>query len=81
MIEEKTWEEFRDSKLLWWINRTLHLFGWSIVCEIDNGEIIRVYPAKCSFRGFDEGVESDGYAGLTNHIAQNIEEIKKDFEK
>lgn len=27
-VEERTWEEFIDSKLLWWVNRSLHLFGW-----------------------------------------------------
>ena len=27
----RTWKEFLDNGLLWWINRGLHLFGWAIV--------------------------------------------------
>lgn len=27
MVERRSWEEFRESGLLWWVNRTLHLFA------------------------------------------------------
>lgn len=30
MIERKSWEEFRNAGLLWWINMILHTFGWAI---------------------------------------------------
>lgn len=33
MIQRRTWEEFKDNKLLWFINSILHLFGWAIVLE------------------------------------------------
>lgn len=47
MVEKKTWEEFRDTGFLWWINMILHTFGWSIYIEVDDdGEIINVYPAR-----------------------------------
>ena len=36
MINRKSWEEFRNSGLLWWINKTLHMFGWAIVVNIEN---------------------------------------------
>nr|WP_297935692.1 hypothetical protein [uncultured Lachnoclostridium sp.] len=26
MVTKKTWQEFRDSGLLWWINMILHTF-------------------------------------------------------
>ena len=40
MLEERTWKEFRDIKLLWFVNTILHLFGWAIVYEEnDNGEV------------------------------------------
>ena len=43
MVTKKTWQEFRDSGLLWWINMILHTFGWSIVFEISKrGKIIDV---------------------------------------
>ena len=54
MVTRKDWEEFRSSGLLWFINRTLHLFGWAIVFDYDDKtkELKEVYPARCKFRGF-----------------------------
>lgn len=73
MLERKTWEEFRDSKLLWWANRTLHLFGWAIVLEVEaNGEVITAYPARVKFRGFSEQTETEGFAGLTAYLKANV---------
>jgi hypothetical protein len=34
-IQKATWKEFRRSGLLWWINRSLHLFGWAIAVEVE----------------------------------------------
>lgn len=79
MIEPKTWQEFRDSKLLWWVNRTLHLFGWAIVCEVENDRILSVYPAKVKFRGFSEESEADGFTGLTEYLEMNIKNIKDEM--
>ncbi len=27
MIEERTWKEFRETKMLWFVNMILHAFG------------------------------------------------------
>lgn len=78
MIEEKSWKEFRESGLLWFINRTLHLFGWAIVLEFEDDEIIRAYPARVKFRGFSEDIESDGYTKVSEYLENNIEEINKE---
>jgi len=52
-IKEQSWETFRDSGLLWFVNRTLHIFGWSIIIVVrENESIARVYPAKTSFKDF-----------------------------
>lgn len=76
MIERKTWEEFRDCKLLWWVNRLLHTFGWAIVVNIKkSGKIGEVYPARVKFRGFDEKNETEGFIGLTQHLQQNVDEL------
>jgi len=62
MIEKKTWKEFKDAGLLWWINMIIHTFGWVIVFESNKeGDIISVYPAKTDFRGFDEKTNAEGY--------------------
>lgn len=69
MVAKKTWNEFRDSKLLWWVNRSLHIFGWAIVVQIeDSGEISDCYPARVKFRGFDEKNEADGFIGLSTYL-------------
>lgn len=52
MVTRKTWKEFRECGLLWWINMLLHTFGWSVVINVeDNGDITEVYPACVKFRG------------------------------
>ena len=81
MIQKKTWSEFKESGLLWWINRMLHLFGWAIVIEMDaNGEINEVYPSHCSFRGFSDDVEDRGFKNLTKHMSDNLDRIKNDLD-
>jgi len=79
MVSKKTWEEFRNCGLLWWINIILHTFGWAIVVETKNdGTILDVYPARTKFRGFDEKSNTEGYQKVTNYLQQNIEELKKE---
>lgn len=80
MLTESTWNEFRDAGLLWWINRTLHLFGWALVIEQDEEtkEINRVYPARCNFRGFCEDVEANGFRNLTNHLRDEMPKLLRD---
>lgn len=81
MIDKRTWKEFRDSKLLWVVNRTLHLFGWAIVFNFDDdGEIVEVFPARVKFRGFDEKSETDGFIGISKYLEENITEIRKESE-
>ena len=75
MIERKTWEEFRDSKLLWFINTILHTFGWAIVIESDNDMVTDVYPARVKFRGFSEKINTEGYIGLSKYMKDNREEL------
>lgn len=54
-MKRKSWQEFRATGMLWWVNRALHLFGWAIVVEVDDaGEVADAYPARVKFRGFGE---------------------------
>ncbi len=79
MVKRKTWEEFRENKLLWWANRTLHLFGWAIIVKLDDDEKIgEVYPARVRFRGFSDKVETDGFIGLSKYLSENINELEKE---
>lgn len=79
MIERKTWKEFREIKLLWFVNTILHLFGWAIVVvSDDSGDIKDVYPARVKFRGFSEEINTNGYIGLSEYMKENAEELLKE---
>lgn len=77
MVTRKTWEEFRNTGLLLYINQVLHIFGWSIVmeqCEVDNS-IVDVYPARVKFRGFDNKSVTKSYKKITTYLKNNIQEL------
>ena len=80
MVNKKSWEEFRASGLLWFINTILHMFGWAIVVDVeadengaysDNCVITNVYPARVKFRGFDEKSNTEGYIKVSQYIKEN----------
>ena len=86
MVKKKSWEEFRKSGLLWFINTTLHLFGWAIVFdyrvfdkEKDIGDLIGVYPARVKFRGFDNESNDDGYLKVTKYMKENSDTLLKEI--
>lgn len=82
MVVKKTWNEFRQAGLLWWINMILHTFGWAIVVSFDdNGEVIEAYPARVKFRGFSEQNNDEGYTAVSEYMKSNalalVDECKK----
>ena len=78
MINKKTWKEFRDSGLLWWINTMLHTFGWAIVFDFEDGEIKNVYPARVKFRGFGEKQVEEGYVKVSEYLKENVDDILRE---
>jgi len=81
MVKKKTWKEFRETGLLWWINMVLHTFGWAIVIDInDDGEVISAYPARVKFRGFAPEINDEGYIKVGNYIKDNAGELAKEAE-
>lgn len=79
MVKKKSWKEFQDAGLLWWVNRGLHLFGWAIVIEEEkDGSIINTYPARVSFRGFEYEDEEAGFEKLTRFMKENAADLSKD---
>jgi len=75
MIDRKTWEEFRETRFLQFVNTLLHVFGWAIVLDIENGVVIDAYPARVKFRGFDEKNTDEMYVKLSEYMAKNGEEL------
>jgi len=76
VIEHRSWDEFRNAGLIWWVNRILHVFGWAICVELDDdGKVIDVKPAHCKWRGFESDIELEEYEKLTRHMTAEIERI------
>jgi hypothetical protein len=83
IAKPKTWEEFRATGLLYFINRFLHIFGWSIVLDVDTEtqKTLNVYPARANWRGFSsDGVTNAAYGKITRYMAENIEELLEEVQ-
>lgn len=78
MIEKKSWEEFRATGLLWFVNTILHLFGYAICYEFEKGKVTNVYPARVNFRGFGETYNTEGYQKVSEYLKNNIETLTKE---
>lgn len=78
MVSKRTWKEFREAGLLWWVNMILHTFGWAIVLDIKDDEIKEVYPARVKFRGFDEISNDAGYKDVSVYLSNNASELAKE---
>ena len=76
-----SWKEFRESGLLWFVNRILHTFGLAIVLEVKEEEIINVYPARVRYRGFPSDIEEKGYTQVTNYLSKNITKLEDDIKE
>ena len=79
-VTRKSWSEFRDSGMLWFVNSILHLFGWAIVVEIDKGtkQTICAYPARVVFRGFSEARNTEGYQQVSSYLKTNVADLYKE---
>lgn len=75
MVTRKTWDEFRSSGLLWWINMILHTFGWAIATEVENGKVVNAYPARVRYRGFDEKNNTEGYIKISQYMKDEVAEL------
>jgi hypothetical protein len=82
MIKEKTWEEFRETGLLLIINQILHIFGWVICFEVDKSDddikIIRAYPARTKYRGFQDKAINESYLKISKYMKNNSDELLKE---
>ena len=66
------WKTFMDVGLLWFVNRSLHLFGWAIVLEtLPDGSVVE-------YRGFDRETEEARFADLTSYLAGVVPELEKE---
>ena len=81
-MDKKTWEEFSEAGLLWWINMILHTFGWAIVVSKDiDGNVLGAFPARVKYRGFECESNDRGYFKVTNYLKNNVNELIKECEQ
>jgi len=80
-MTRKTWEEFRESGLLWWANKTLHMFGWALVFEYDDFDRLTVRPCRVKYRGFGEKADTIGYRKVSEYLKENIDELVDEARK
>lgn len=78
MTKKKSWESFRKTGLLLFINQILHLFGWAIAYKFENKKLIEVYPVRTKFRGFSEKSVSKSYIKITQYLNKNIKTLLKE---
>lgn len=79
MVNSKSWAEFRDSGLLWWINMILHTFGWSIVIEVEEDRTIKnAYPARVKYRGFTNEFNTEGYIKVSEFLNKESNNLLKE---
>ena len=79
MVAKKTWNEFRETGLVFLINSILHVFGWAIVLELDSkGNVLNAYPSRVKFRGFSHNVMSASYQKITEYLQENIGDLMEE---
>ena len=82
MVESRSWKEFKDAGMLWFINMILHVFGWAIVYYQDgDGDVMYALPARVKFRGFNEKNNTEGYIKLSKFMKENAETLLKESEE
>lgn len=75
MLKRKDWNEFRNTGLFLLLNQFLHIFGWAIVLNIENGVVIECYPARVKFRGFDEKSSTEAYERISKYMSENGKQL------
>lgn len=81
MLDQKTWEEFQSTGLLWLVNTFLHTFGWTLMTQVDDdGNIIGGVPCRTDYRGFTTDINDEGYLKVTDWLKENIDMLEGDVE-
>lgn len=79
MVEERSWEEFRDNKMIWFVNSILNVFGWGLAVKMDDADNIEdVVPVRTHYRGYGTLANDDGYLGLTKYMKNHADELLAD---
>jgi len=77
-VREMSWDAFKATGLLTFVNGFLHIFGWAICLEFKDGTFIRAYPIRTKWRGFKEDTWTTAYGKIADYMAENADKIKKE---
>ena len=80
MLEKKTWDEFRETGLVLIINQILHIFGWAITFDMEDGKVTNCYPSRTKFRGFEGDCVSESYKKVSRWMKDNAAQLLKEAE-
>lgn len=72
----KSWDEFRETGLLCFVNTFLHMFGWAIVICKDNDEL-EVFPARVNYSGFSEESYEKNYKKVKNLLKEDLTQFEQ----
>jgi len=84
MVENRSWQEFRETGLLLLVNQFLHIFGWALVADVEKDEEDKFvlanscYPARTGFRGFSEKYTSEAYKKISRYMVNNANTLLKE---
>lgn len=76
---QMSWDEFRETGLLQWVNQLLHTFGITIEVQVKDGSVIKAYPKRCEYRGFYRKGTEDMYIKITKFIASSVPKMMQDI--
>lgn len=75
-----TWDEFRETGMLFHVNQMLHPLGLAIAINIgDNGEINGTTPLRVKYRGFTEKDQDEQHIKIANYLAKNGPNFPEDI--
>lgn len=82
MLEEKSWDEFRETGLVVFINKILHVFGWTLTFDVDeDNRVLKAYPSRTGFRGFDKETDDESYTKISRYMKENAANLLKECEE
>jgi hypothetical protein len=74
--KKQSWEAFRETGLVVFVNQFLHIFGWAIAFGMDHeGNIHEVFPMRTRFRGFTHEDQAEAYKKVSVFMKNNAETL------
>lgn len=70
-LDQRSWDEFRSSGMLFFVNTLLHFMGWAITVNVKDGKVTGVFPARTRFRGFTYTDQTEQHYNVARYLRDN----------